>query len=361
MKKYLFLTLFSVTAATMWFACKKDNALVSQTVVPEALSNNGLLKADPTVLKDLKIENGVLHFSEGDKAFEQYSAILAMSDVEFETWATANHFMSQSMLVNDINELLDAAKTQGEFDSILEDNKDLVVLESDEVVARVSASLYSRITPRSGIYFAGESAFKITDDFLIEARDGELAKLANVSPFTKSDPDNNLYVYSIYSSEEIGERDGGCGPELTAYCTQSNRRVDFVIKIVNCYGCCGGVRKQIVIDVYGKKKNIFNKYVSYNTILSFEHVGYQIRDQFGTIQSYDNWAETSSGEVSEFHGYNWIDPQPCYSNCQSGNIFLKAKGTGDSRGLPAGYWALICCGYTNGNGCPPPSAPGCGN
>jgi hypothetical protein len=350
MRKILVIAAFFITAATCWVACKKDAVTSSpNSGIPISKTN-----IDASALNNVKVIDGVLHLSEGDRAFDEITALLALSNQEYANWASANSFKSLGMAFENATNDVAQAATEAEYRAALDKHNDLLKLVMDEVEPRVKAGVYRRIANAQGYYFAGQSAFRIVDDNAVEARDGDISKLASAQRIVVTDAAKDIYVNPIFETSIVVERDGGCGTCPTSYCQTTDRRVNLSICIVNCYSCCGGVRKQIQPRVWGQKKNVWGNWTGYNTVLSFEYVGYEIRDQFGTVQSYDNWNEsTDPNEQAELIGYNWIDPQPCYSGCQTGNQFLKVKGNGHSRGVGYGRWAKICCGYLNGVGCPP--------
>jgi hypothetical protein len=347
MKKFLFSGILFFLASAIWFSCKKETTLVPSTTTKTDFAT---MKANPEVLKGITVKDGILYFSEGEQSFNEYEALLALTNAEYTAWANANNFVSLFSKVEEANEALEFATTMEEYNGLLTKYDKIIQVVGDQILPRTDAGLYQRISNFDGYYAVGKAVCRVVDDRVIEARDGNISKLLNVEQIFKSDEPNNIFVVQIFDDMKrtVTERDGNCGFFHGAQCRDDDRQVFLNMEIVNGSCGCGGIRKLMQIKVWGEKKNIWGKFKSYSNPLDFNHGGYEVRDQFGTVQSFDGWSasETSSQLIRT----RWIDPQPCYSGCQVGNQFIKVKGTGDSQGVGAGHWAWICCGYTSG--CP---------
>jgi hypothetical protein len=347
MKKFIFSAILFLLATTIWFSCKKETTLVPSTNTPTDFAT---MRANKENLKAIKVIDGVLHFSDGDQAFNEYEAILSMTSEEFATWAKLNNFNSMETLVEEAKNELDNVTTEIEQQNTLAKYANYVRLINDEVIPFINTPLYRRITNVDGKFAAGSSVFEVVNDRIVEARDGDWSKIINAQQITKSNEENNVYVsYMFGNSDGVSvSRDGNCGTYNESGCQTGDRKVKFVLQIVNGVCCCGGTRRMVTAEVWGYKR-VAGIWFGYSTPLSYSYTGYEVRDLFGNIQSYDNWSFGLTGKY--LYGSRWIDPQPCYSNCQFSNQFIKIKGIGDSQGVSANHWAFICCGYTTG--CPP--------
>jgi hypothetical protein len=353
MKKFIFSAILFLLATTIWFSCKKETTLVPSTDTPTDFAT---MKANTEVLKGITVKDGILHFSEGEQSFSEYEALLALTDSEFYEWSKANNFVSLNEKIAEANTELDAAITEAEFQSTLSKFGNIIQVVDKEVLPIIEAGLYRRICNKEGVYTVGKSVCKVVKDLIIEARDGDWSKLTNANQFSKTNAANNLFVIQMYGDENgvTLERDGNCGFSQTVYCiTGGNRRVNLDVRLVNTSCGCAGIRRSVQVHVWGEKTNIWGNFKSYSTVLDFNNVGYEVRDLFGNIQSFDGWSGNTTG--TDLYAFKYVDPMPCYSGCQTSNQFIKVKGTGDSQGVAAGYWAWFCCGYTTG--CPVAPAP----
>ncbi|MBN2820367.1 MAG: hypothetical protein JXP36_15440 [Bacteroidales bacterium] len=160
---------------------------------------------------ELRNENGftvidnVIHFNNEESFIETKKFLNGLSEDDRLAWEAAHNFISNKTLAYEGYDLLLEASDNLEFEEILMNYSNVLYLSGDEVLQYVDGSGLSSICSPNGNYFIGSLAYKITPEFELVSRSGDLGMLEkaaqNIGDASKdiiSQPRNRIqYLKSI--------------------------------------------------------------------------------------------------------------------------------------------------------------------
>jgi hypothetical protein len=201
-------------------------------------------------------------------------------------------FVSFGSVVERAFSELDNASTESEFESILRNYQDVIVIRDSAVVPLISASTYSRVCNRARIYVTGDRANKVIDDEYIVSSDiSDLNKLSSINSILNLPKSFTLIQYSQGLSN-AGRTKAGCGSSFIRqeYFNPSGCRNDRKVFIegrlyYQVFSYVGGGNRYLPwaeIEVYGARRNGFwcVWVLRYKTLHNFRNISFSVLSFF---------------------------------------------------------------------------------
>lgn len=352
----LFLGLFALLVS-----CKKNEVSVNQ-VEKDVVSNEGI-----------QLRNGALVFNDPDAFFDVIEKLGTKTKKERDEWEKSIGFVSLRAELNQVFEKLDSAKDETEYNNIIANNSDFVVVENGMVKPIIYSNTYAMVLNKEGIFYIGETIHKVYSNKLAFLENGtpeEVDAILNGSEDKSNIRESDDERVPGYEEIDIPDYDDGggsgggsgssyqrCGSRHSAYIEHNRRKCDFEVKVreLPCNACCGERFTRYVIEMVASnyKKNLWGNWKSYYTNTYIEDVKCVVNapkvtgyDGLRSIFHYENVTKIippfeSPNDVSRvFLSYNLGD--------RVQNIYLKpvtfeslyAKGKNRGVGL---RWAIINC------------------
>jgi len=319
-----------VFCLTIIYSCEKNNIEDNLEVAVDSNSSLSSIR--------VSVEDGILHFQGDEEYFNELDLINNASAEELDAWENKIGFQSQRSAVADIMETALSLTDQNELNTLVRDNNNLVVDTEDGIQAKISHPLYQSLIGKGGIFYVGNSLFKVYPDKVVEIVDGDLNKIEGTETLQESQGENIL-VYNFEQTSSLR----WCTATY-AYKQVGNRKVhlDMYTNVTSCG--CGTYRVVVATKVWGQKRS-WGRWRNYRTSLRFECGAYTV-DINGAKFSSSNWSAQTSNDAYTLTRGRYLGQ--IYYQPPSAN-FDTAKSRAKSRGVD-NNWAVICCGF--GSSCP---------
>jgi hypothetical protein len=112
---------------------------------------------------EVKVVNGVLTFTDGN-AFSKMSEVLSnMNETELFEWEKSIGFKSYKRAFTEFNDKLNEAKTEEEFNRILDENKSLYKMNGDMIESLIPVEFYATLVNVERMYMINTTKYTIDD------------------------------------------------------------------------------------------------------------------------------------------------------------------------------------------------------
>ena len=230
----------------------------------------------PTGIKNVRVVNGELHFTNPDTYFDDVKRIFDMNEKELDEWESLIGFRSLRSIINDAHDAAGELTTADQIPAWKEKYRDVVSIEDSTVTAIIQDGYYQTIANRMGEYMIGDTYVKVLADRTLMILDGDRSRLGEALEMDQSDFDKGILVIDNGSTYEIELRTS-CGSNQTQSGVSQNGNRKAHLKMNIREESSGGLSKTIVvIDQYGEKKGLFWR--KYNTQHQLENVNYEAYD-----------------------------------------------------------------------------------
>lgn len=251
---------FFISFAMLVFnSCQKENAF-------EIPVNN---ESENNQKSEVKVVNGVLTFRDGN-AFSNMSEILSnMNETELFKWEKSIGFKSYKRAFTEFNDKLNEAKTEEEFNRILDENKSLYKMNGDIIESLLPVEFYATLVNVERTYAVNTTKYTV-DDKNIYIENGKKEFIS--------------YIVSNESDEQSKNIANGCpiNAEVTQICDKRKILGTIVLYRIEWDGYDPITHKtaklqQLKYEVHSRAyKKYFGNWHLYNTNHSFENIDLNI-------------------------------------------------------------------------------------
>jgi hypothetical protein len=338
MKKLLFfLSLILIISS-----CQKEDVIKNKEIVDVTLG--------------VRCVNGELYFDTSESFEKTIDYIAECNDNELDLWEKKMGFISYRKLKNDLISQLEKITDEAEYYSTIASNNDIVSLVDDKLVFFIDDKIYSSIVGINRIYHFQNIMNEVVNNELFSSSKIDLHNQS----YSELTINSNIKKLTIIYNDIL--KSTNCGTYQKASLSSNDRMVYIDAGLV-MYTTSGAYYTgddnlplfarnflRLKVSVWGYKKNIFKKWVNYNTLLKFQLGNFKICIPTSFDNYYwiiNDWTETSQNDCSTFTQYkriNSFSPGQFFSSNYSGFYFESIYIEGSSRGFNFVDYAKINCG-----------------
>lgn len=222
-----------------------------------------------------------------------------MNEKEFNEWENNIGFISLRTQLNNIYDEMDQCEDSLSFETLLNNNSDILATTDSLVVPKIESIVYSSLINRDGIYYVGSTLHKIQGTKLAVSLTGDSEAIENaLNPIKKKSQSTNatsdIFIMDyLTDNTTITTKSGSLSSSLEDWETAHDRKIHLKMLVTNACGWRVHFRDALpyyvetsnvtTIEVTArnyKKKKWSKKYRVYSTHGYLKDLSYKVRDGY---------------------------------------------------------------------------------